>query len=321
MRLNETYPDSAGKGIMDYIPNVPWPAEDNTSLNISYYYSRSGEKSASAIYEKMYATNPMALGKSIWMIYGETWTKLWRIYGLEYNPINNYDMRETLSEGENRNQTSTGSASGTTGSTNTINSTLTHSGSDTLKQTGTDSTSTHSTETGTDTSTHSGIDTIDRTGTEKMDSTGTEKTAVSTYGFNSTTSVPSGDQMRTPDLDELRTLDLQDSTTYNTTDTRTPNLSTSGTNENTRNLTDTNTYNSSNATVGTDTMSGTQSSESTGHLTDDIERTHTLQRSGNIGVTTSQQMIESEINLWKWNFFENEVFPALDKILTLRIYD
>lgn len=57
---------------------------------------------------------------------------------------------------------------------------------------------------------------------------------------------------------------------------------------------------------------------------DSGEDTHTrnyeLTRSGNIGVTTSQQMIESERNLWLWNFFYSVVFPDIDRALTLKIY-
>ena len=53
--------------------------------------------------------------------------------------------------------------------------------------------------------------------------------------------------------------------------------------------------------------------------TKDITSDRTLKRSGNIGVTTSQQMIESERQLWFWNFFEN-VFSDIDKILVLKIY-
>lgn len=53
--------------------------------------------------------------------------------------------------------------------------------------------------------------------------------------------------------------------------------------------------------------------------TKDITSDRTLKRSGNIGVTTSQQMIESERQLWLWNFFES-VFSDIDKILVLKIY-
>lgn len=42
-------------------------------------------------------------------------------------------------------------------------------------------------------------------------------------------------------------------------------------------------------------------------------------RSGNIGVTTSQQMIASERELWRWNFF-NIVFRDIDSVLCLPIY-
>lgn len=53
--------------------------------------------------------------------------------------------------------------------------------------------------------------------------------------------------------------------------------------------------------------------------TKDITSDRTLKRSGNIGVTTTQQMIESERQLWLWNFFES-VFSDIDKILVLKIY-
>ena len=70
--------------------------------------------------------------------------------------------------------------------------------------------------------------------------------------------------------------------------------------------------------------------EQTGTFQTDTERTGTyedkttydttLTRKGNIGVTTSQQMIESERELWLWNFFQNVVFKDVSKALTLSIY-
>lgn len=59
------------------------------------------------------------------------------------------------------------------------------------------------------------------------------------------------------------------------------------------------------------TETGTEKTEQTGN--------RTLKRSGNIGVTTSQQMAESEIALWQWNFY-SQVFEDLDKLLTVPIY-
>lgn len=68
----------------------------------------------------------------------------------------------------------------------------------------------------------------------------------------------------------------------------------------------------------TEKDSGTVKDELSGE--DTQTRNYHLERSGNIGVTTSQQMIESERNLWKWNFFMDIVFPDLDKVLTTQVY-
>ena len=50
-----------------------------------------------------------------------------------------------------------------------------------------------------------------------------------------------------------------------------------------------------------------------------VQNDRTLTRSGNIGVTTSQQMLSSEIELRKWLYYQS-VFNDIDTILTLSIY-
>lgn len=45
-----------------------------------------------------------------------------------------------------------------------------------------------------------------------------------------------------------------------------------------------------------------------------------LTRHGNIGVTTTSQMLTEVINLWQWNFFKDVVFRDLDSLLTIPIY-
>ena len=99
----------------------------------------------------------------------------------------------------------------------------------------------------------------------------------------------------------------------------------------TRNTTDNNTHN--------DDLKGTRTNEHSENINtskvtsqkNDIkdvkDGTHiengsqdrTLSRHGNIGVTTSQQMINSEIELWQWDFFSG-VFKDIDKILTIHTY-
>ena len=53
----------------------------------------------------------------------------------------------------------------------------------------------------------------------------------------------------------------------------------------------------------------------------EVDTARSLERHGNIGVTTSQQMLQSEHELWLWNFFFDVVFPDLDKILCLYVYN
>lgn len=104
------------------------------------------------------------------------------------------------------------------------------------------------------------------------------------HGFNSALGIPANEQ--------TNTTTGTDTTTHSGTEQHQYNLS--------------------------DTDTGTQSIRDTG--TDTQTRNYRLTRSGNIGVTTSQQMLQSERELWQWNFFRDVVFPNLDSILTLRIY-
>lgn len=69
---------------------------------------------------------------------------------------------------------------------------------------------------------------------------------------------------------------------------------------------------------GTTTVKNTGTDTDAGNTTEneDIERT----RAGNIGVTTTQNMLEQERRLWDWNFIER-MFKDIDSLLVLRIYD
>lgn len=53
---------------------------------------------------------------------------------------------------------------------------------------------------------------------------------------------------------------------------------------------------------------------------DEVSKEHSLTRSGNIGVTTSQQMAESELALRSYRFFE-EMFRDIDSMVALRVYE
>lgn len=64
-----------------------------------------------------------------------------------------------------------------------------------------------------------------------------------------------------------------------------------------------------------ETSGGTDST-----ITDDFTNSHSLTRSGNIGVTTSVDMLSQHGDFWdKWNFY-NILFATVDKLLTIPIY-
>lgn len=73
----------------------------------------------------------------------------------------------------------------------------------------------------------------------------------------------------------------------------------------------------SDAQTGTGTVTINNNDTDSGTNSGTVE--HTLSRKGNIGVTTSQQMLQSERDMWVWHFFDT-VFENVDEMLTLRIY-
>lgn len=72
------------------------------------------------------------------------------------------------------------------------------------------------------------------------------------------------------------------------------------------------------ATKSTATTSATSTNNVDGTKTTDSDKT--LTRKGNIGVTTSQQMLESEVILRNKYLFQDIIFKDLDNILMLDIY-
>lgn len=150
---------------------------------------------------------------------------------------------------------------------------------------------------------HNATDTIaqslERTGTisnvnEKTDNINTNGSQQNNvFGFNSNTATQKDSNISSQT--DINISNSSDTQTNNTTDTTSGNNTTNISEENTNNVTGT-----TDSTANSDT-------------------TRTLTRSGNIGVTTTQQMLQSTIDLWQWNFFEN-VMKDIDNELTLGIY-
>ena len=340
-RLNDVFPDwLAGGGIFSTLQTFPVPWKDENisgALDLEYHGNVSGDKIISPLVEKIKSGDTLTepektlLATSIFAVCGVNWGKQWETLSFEYNPIENYRMVERMTDDE----TVTEYGKSTTRTDN-----LTH------RKTGTETADIDETDTRTDNLTHgkTGTETVtvDETDTRTDNLTETTtpnlttNTANTVHGFNSAAGVPSGEQVGTETGTNTVThtgtqttvKDGENETTFNTTETDTGTQTTvkDGENETTFNTTETDTGTQTTVRDGTNetTFNTTDTDTGTQTVLDGGSDTHTrnyeLTRSGNIGVTTSQQMIESERALWVWNFFRNVVFPDIDRVLTIPIY-
>lgn len=131
-------------------------------------------------------------------------------------------------------------------------------------------------------------------------------------------------------ISEAITTDYKPLENYNMEEIRTPNLREEltrkqSTDTNVNQKTESGVY-GFNSTESNPTATGEGDTHTTGlkanNETEDVKSntgTESLTRHGNIGVTTSQQMLESEIKLRQFNFIE-EVFTDIDSILCLKVY-
>lgn len=267
---------------------VPWKDDiDDTALDLEYYGNISGQKFVSPLLcrilgdnDKLTSANITTLANVLFAMFGKNWTELYATLSYEYNPISNYDMVET--------ETSSG----------TTSDTLTHTGTQNTTHTGTVGMSDTTTHTGTQNTTHTG--TVGTSDNQTVNGSGTGSTENDVWGFNSSSAIE--DNLSETETTNTNTATGSSTQTNNLTDARTDNLTDTVSSTQTNNLTDARTDNL------TDTGSGTHSD------------TRTLTRSGNIGVTTSQMMIQSQRDLWLWNFIYNVVFPDVDKVLTISTY-
>ena len=183
---------------------------------------------------------------------------------IDYNPLENYDRMEEWSDAGSRINTGTVSDSGLRKNTGTV------SDSGERKNTGTVSDSGERKNTGTQSTETTGNDNFTGSGNS------TSADEISAYNSNSFQN------------DKKNTTNSSNSSETNTTtnSTRTDNLTESNSNTRTDNLSE------SNSNTRTDNLSEKTNSNRIG-------RAH-----GNIGVTTSQQMLQSELDIAKWNIYE-----------------
>ena len=236
-------------------------------LDLEYFYNHSGNKIISPLVESLLSSvsettstdvygrsihyltgtissaNKAKLASVIDSMYNTKWTKLYATVTAQYDPIENYNMTESITE--------TGTNTGTvTNESQAIGN-----------------------NTSTETLTHGKVETT------HSESEAEQHNKV--FGFNSSTASDHDESNGSNEVDQTITNSGEDET----------------------------------VTV-TDTDDSVESTR-TDNLSHSVTTSHI--RSGNIGVTTSQQMLNAERELQMWNFYE-QVFSDLDSILCLKIY-
>lgn len=298
IHLRDYFPDFVGENSLFQkmvAQGAPWGQPVGEAMDRAYFTMYSGIKNPSDFVTQNLAgdyANSITIAAILYSIYGEPWTRLWEAYKTKYNPIENYNMQEVT--------TSTREDGRTITRTNDLTSTVDGTGTQTNSSDGTENSSTNTTNgvvndsNGTSSLEHG--EQIKRDG--EVDSY--------TYGFNSQEKVPTSVQIETA-TDVHSGVDTTTTSDHSTSDTTgTSHIDTTTHSEGTLNTTTKDVR--ADKTVE-DTLDNLQGKE-------DTQRT----RTGNIGVTTTQQMLQQEFELWRWNFF-TRVFDDVDKFLCLSVYN
>lgn len=287
---------------------APWTLEIGKSMDMAYFTVYSGLKTPSSITTSIFnvdgVPSSQLISQVLWDMYGKNWSRLWDAYVIEYNPIENYNLQEKVARDQTSNRTIDKNGSLSSVVDGTVNSTETSSGTNDFEHGHiidyTDTTTQIVEEQGTSTLEHG----------QSISTTG--ESHEFTYGFNSTTHIPTGDQL-TSGTETHSGSDV--TTTTGKTDTNSTDTSkqtNSGMDKTTTSL-----------SVGTDTTTKDTRSDTTKESTTDddtLNENITRTRSGNVGQHSYQDLLLQEFELWKWNFFE-QVFADVDKFLCLSVYD
>ena len=285
MKLTEAFPNwLVGEGIFSELSklSVPW-STNSIDLDLEYFGNHSGDKIISPLVSKLLVDDKLT---------SDSITRLASII-FSLNGDNWSRLYSALQEEYKALQNYNGDETRTVTTTDTGTDTFSHTGN----ETNTLNDSSSNTRTGSESLESSGSDSLSKTGT--VGSQGSNLSDNNVFGFNSSSSVPSDNSNSSNESTD--TYNLSDKTSYGKKDTKVyNNVSDSGSRESTN----------------------TVSNESSETETKDLQTntSETFHREGNLGVTTSQQMLESEFELrMNYRFFD-VVFADVDKTLALQLY-
>lgn len=172
---------------------APWSAEIGQDMDDAYFTMYSGLKPASkfvVLHTINGVANALTIARIVLSIYKTSWQRLWDAYSTQYNPIDNYNIKEDIS----RNKTS--------------DRTIDRSTSDKNISSGTDSTDygqTIETTATSDNYTFAFNDTT-RTPTGAVDETGSEEHSGTDTNTSDSTSTNTGTEATTDNLGEDETI-------------------------------------------------------------------------------------------------------------------
>lgn len=288
-------------GIFDFLIDMPYSSiVDNITLNNTLYFTFGARHASPALAHFMcnaqsgfdtphsvVDNDAQILANMIKARYYTRWAHLFEINNADYNPIENYNMTEqgqdSNSDVEKENNEMNRNAS--------VNQTSTGENENSALRNNAANRENINTDTGNSNSIRNTSTTGETDGTQDV------------YGFNSVSSVPSNAA-----YDETKgnasEATINSNNTHNT-GLEKLNASESALNKNTSKL------NQNNAEVSKETDANNKTR---------IGNTlHNLTRSGNIGVTTTQQMLQQEREFWNWSYIAEIVHDVAD-FLTISVY-
>lgn len=298
--LKEAFPQ-VSYGIFDFISAVPFAdLFNNVTLNSALYLTFGERKASPALAYFMFNAqqgfdgchsvtdaDAYTLATIIRAKYIEKWERYYTIYNSEYNPIENYNMTERGTDSQS------GVERGTEQHDKTLSNNRVSSNENSVT---TARNSAQNVNKSADFNAN-----IANTGNNSTTESNTAQDNI--YAFNSVSSVP-----RNESEGENKTNQSSSATEKQT----------NATNENEKNTL-------SESGVSKSGLKETESNnavERDGRETD-LSRTnntlHNLTRSGNIGVTTTQQMLKQEMDFWKWNYFDS-IIRDVAEFLTIPTY-
>lgn len=292
-KISEYLPDMTS-GLFTAFNNPVWATsfQDTVELD-TYFYLRYGDRIGNKLI-KAYAdedgevdSKKELLAKMIYSINAKKWEHLYKVYNAEYNPIENTDFIETITDVDTNTRvvdTETGNTrvvDGATSNTRVIDNDTSNS-----RVVDTDTTS-------------SGTATTESSG----ESSGENSAANNRYGFNSVNAVG----------------DTTSSGSDSNSTSASSETTTSGSTSEDSLITDTGTDDSTITDNGTEDTTVTDNGTEDSTITDNGMHTSEHRKHGNIGVTENVTMLEHEVAFWKWSFIDSVCQDICD-IIALSIY-